>query len=313
MPCEILIKNNVHSGGRVNYTHPDPDKDKSGVYKKGYPVAILDDPRSFRGYKEGLPYFCAVRVTDGTKAEVEAMIASAFSGTSLNQTWSREIDFATVNNDMPIDGWRINVFATNPGANNFAGVTQAMVENYLTKWNALVVQATVNEVRFDVAIFEDGSQIPGAIQSQGFWGVEPTDVTFNETSYVEGTGVHTVEADYSLSSFSSDQVQKRIEDRGGIVSSNVGGVATFTINRTDVFQWFQQEVREALEQTIYRRQFYIPEAVVDTIIATGTQILIDHYSDDEQTELRGQVEYRVLDRTLAQVETFINNKLDDIV
>ena len=313
MPCEILIRTNVHSGGRVDYEHPDPDKDKRGVYKKGYPVSMFDAPRVHRGFKEGLPYSCFVNVTDASVAEVDAMIVSAFSETSLNQDWTRKIDFATVTNNASIDGWRIRVFATNPGANNFAGITQAMVENYLNKWNGVVFSTATNEVVFDIAIYEDSVPDPGALQSEGFWGVVPTGILFTENSYVEGTGVHEVEADYSGSAFSSDQVQRRIEERGGVVSSNTAGVATFTINRTDVFQWFQQEVTEALAQTMYRRQFRIPEATVDTIIATGTQILIDHYYDEEQTQFRGQVEYRVLDRTLAQVEAFLINRLDETI
>jgi hypothetical protein len=313
MACEILIRTNVHSGGRVDYTHPDSEKDKRGVYKKGYPVSMFDSPRVHRGFKEGLPYSCAINVTDAGVAEVDAMIATTFSGIDLNQTWDRKIDFATVNNNTSIDGWRIRVFTTNPGANNFAGITQVMVENYLTKWNGDVYSTTTNEVVFDVAIYEDGSQVPGALQSEGFWGVVPTDVSFNETSYVEGTGVHTIEADYSLSTFDPEQILDRIEDRGGSISSDVGDVVTFTINRTDVFQWFQGEVRDALENTMYRRQFRIPEATVDNIISTGTQILVDHYKDVEQTQFRGQVEYRVLDRTLAQVEAFLINRLDEIL
>jgi hypothetical protein len=313
MPCEILIRTDVNGSGVINYTHPDPAKDKRGVYKKGYPVSMLDAPRVHRGYKEGLPYSCYINVTDASTEEVDAMIVTTFSGTRLNQEWKRQIDFATVNNNLSIDGWRLRVFATNPGANSFAGVTQQMVENYLIKWNVDLFSASVNEVVFDVAIFEDDSQVPGAIQSQGFWGVIPIDVVFTENSYVEGTGVHEIEADYSLSSFDPDKIIDRIEERGGSLVSDIADVATFTINRTDVFQWFQSEVKDALERTVYRRQFRIPEATVDTIISTGTQILIDHYWDTEQTNFRGQVEYRVLNRTLAQVEAFLINRLDEIL
>jgi hypothetical protein len=313
MPCDVLIRNNVHSGGRIDYAHSDPDKDKRGVYKKGYPVSMLDAPRVHRGYMEGLPYSVAVNITDASVAQVEAMIASTFSEESMIQDWARKIDFATVNSNLTIDGWRLRVFATNPGANDFAGITQLMVENYLTRWNAEVFSAATNEVVFDVAIFEDAVSVPGALQSEGFWGIVPTGVVFIENSYIEGTGVHEIEADYSGSSFSSHQVQNRIEDRGGVVLSNTAGVATFTINRTDVFQWFQEEVKRALERTVFRRQFRIPEATVDTIISTGTQILVDHYYDDAQTQFRGQVEYRVLDRTLAQVEAFLINRLDETI
>ena len=305
MSCEILFKTDVHGSGKINYEHPDPVKDKRGVYKKGYPVSMFDAPRVHRGYKEGLPFFCAINVTDASVAEVDTMIATTYSGISLNQSWDREIDFAVVNNNITIDGWRLSVFTTNPGANDFAGITQEMVENYLIKWNADFFSATTNEVVFDVAIFEDALNVPGAIQSEGFWGVVPIDVEFTETLYVEGTGVHTVEADYSLSSFDPERILDRIEERGGFIASDVGDVVTFTINRTDVFQWFQQEVRDALEQTMYRRQFRIPEATVDTIISTGTQIIVVHP--------KGIVEYRILDRTLAQVETFLINRLDEVL
>jgi hypothetical protein len=303
MPCEILIKTDVHGDGTVNYSTGDVKKDERGVYKKGYPVSIFDAPYTHRGYKEGLPYFCAVNVTDASAAEVEAMIASTFSEKRLNQSWIRQIDFATVNNDLVIDGWRIRVFTTNPGFSNLAGITQSMVENYLTKWYASVFSTATNEVIFDVAIFEDAFNNPGAIQSEGFWGIVPTFVFFNETSYVSETGIHTVEADYTASVFTSEQVQERVEERGGEVVSDISSVITFTIDRVDVFKWFQQEVKEAIENTIYRRQFRVPETTVDYIIANGTQIIVIHP--------RGSVEYRVLDRTLVQVESFLINKLDE--
>ncbi len=303
MACEILIKTNVHSGGRIDYADPDPVIDRRGIYKKGYPVSMFDAPRIHNGPGQGLPGFCAINVTDASVAEVNAMIATTFSGISLNQPWDRKIDFATVNSNLTIDGWRLRASATNPGFSSLAGITRPMVENFLIKWNAEVFTTATNEVIFDVAIYEDGSSVPGAIQSEGFWGVVPTDVDFTEISYVEGTGVHTIEADYSLSIFEPDQVLDRIEERGGFIGSDINDVVVFTINRTDVFQWFQEEVRDALERTVYRRQFRIPEATVDNIISNGSQII--------RAYPQGLIEYRVLDRTLAQIEAFLINRLDE--
>jgi len=302
MPCTILIKTDVHSGGRINYSLADEEKDRRGVYKKGYPVAMYDDPRKPRGYKEGLPYFCEVHVTDASVAEVNAMIVSTFSGTNMLQSWDREIDFSTVNNDPVIDGWRIDVFATNPGSSNYGGITGTMVENYLNKWNAEIYSATTNNVRFDVTIFEDASNNPGAIQSEGFWEAPVTNISFTETDYNSTTGDHTVEADYSLSGYEADRVAIRVVDRGGTVNSNIGGVINFTINRSDIFQWFQNDVKQSLEDIIYRRQFYIPESTVDTIISTGTTEVVSHP--------KGDVTYVTLNRTLAQVEAFLLNRLD---
>lgn len=303
MPCEILIKGDTHGNGTVNYEHPDPEKDKSGVYKKGYPVSIRSYPHSGWGYMEGYPYFVQARVTDADVADVESLISDTFGGNSINQEWTREIDFATVNNDISIDGWRIRVFTTNPGVNDFAGVTQSMVESYLNKWNAKVFSVAANEVRFDVAIFEDASNNPGAIQSMGFWNVPPISVFFNETNYDSGSGVHTVEVNYGASVYTPEQVENRATERGGSVISNTAGVIIFDINRTDVFQYFQQEVREALEQTVYRRQFRVLESTVDTIISTGTKTTVSYSKGDR--------DYYILEVTLAQLETYIVNRLDE--
>lgn len=307
--CEIQIKTDTHSGGRVNYSTGDASLDESGVFVKGYPVDMLDDPKVHRGFKEGLPYFCYIKVTDASTSEVNAMIASTFSENRINQDWVRNIDFAVVNSDTTVDGWRLRAFTTNPGFSNKAGITQQMVESYLTKWNAEVYSATTNEVQFNVAIFEDEFQNPGAIQSRGFWSVDPVGVVFNEILYTEGTGEHIIEADYSATSFKPLAVERKVVERGGVVSMNSNGVITFTIYRTDVFQWFQYEVARSLADVIYIRQFRIPESTVDNIISNGTQILIDHY--DEESVFRGTVEYRVLDVTLSQVESFLINRLDE--
>lgn len=305
MPCEILIKGDTHGDGTVNYTHPDPDKDKRGVFKKGYPVIVREYPHSGWGYKEGYPFFVQARVTDGDVVDVDSMINSAFGEDSMTQDWTRKIDFATVNSNLTIDGWRIRVFAMNPGANDFAGITRTMVENYVNRWNGEVYSAVTNEVQFDVAIFEDASNNPGALQSMGFWGVPPISVFFNETNYDSGSGVHTVEVNYGASIYTSEQVRRRVERRNGVVLSDIAEVITFEINRTDVFQWFQQELKETLEKTVYRRQFRVLESTVDLIVSTGTKTTVSHSKGDR--------DYYTLEVTLAQLETYIVNRLDETI
>jgi len=305
MPCEILIKADQHASGVVGYEHPDPNKDKSGVFKKGYPVTIKKYPHGGWGYMECYPYFVQVRVTDGDITDVESLISSNFGGHSIVQEWTRKLDFSTVNNDPVIDGWRIDVSATNPGANNYAGITQEMVETYLSRWNASVVAFTENNVRFDVAIFEDGDSNPGAIQSQGFWGVDPIGVIFTEIDYDQGTGIHTVEADYSGTGFTSDQVESRIEARNANIISNTSGVVTFDVSRVNVFKWFQEEVKTALETVIYRRQFRVDTSTVDYIVSNGVKTTVSHSKGDR--------DYYTLEVTLAQLQTYLLNRLDETI
>lgn len=296
MACEILIKTEYFSGGRVNYTHPDPEKDRTGVYKKGYPVTMKQIPHPGWGTKEGLPYFVRVTVTDADVEDVEDMVLTYFDATSLLAVWRRFVDWSVVNNNPTIDGWRLRIFATNPGATNFAGLTRDMVETFLNNWNAEVFSAATNEVVFDVAVYEDGSSNPGALQSEGFWTGNTSLIDFTEDSYNETTGEHVVTADYtSLPLYISDPdkatilIKNKIEERGGVILSNDSGIAQFSITRLDVLNRFKAEVKRRLEKIIYRKQLRIPESTVDNIVSQGGSIEI----------------------TLSQLQSYIINRLDE--
>ena len=287
--AEILIHVN-----HQDYSHADPEKDESGVYKRGYIVDIQEDSFSW-GSKEGLPRFVKVNVTDADVAGVQSMVDSVFGGTDIRQSWNRKIDFANVNSNLTIDGWRIRVFALNPGSTNKGGVTQTKAENYLNKWNASVNSATANEVVFDVAIFEDASNNPGALQSTKFWNFDDiSNLTFTENSYNETSGVHEIELDYSaepLLTGKDQQVATRVLTRGATIISHepLSDTITFSITRNDVFQHFKEEVRQLLETAVYRTQFRIPEATVNTIVSGGG----------------------TTDVTLATLQGYLINRLDE--
>ena len=51
--AEILVK-------AVDYTHPDPDKDRRGAYKRGYPVVVMPDGHAWGG-RERLPRFVVIK------------------------------------------------------------------------------------------------------------------------------------------------------------------------------------------------------------------------------------------------------------
>jgi len=302
MTCEISITTDIHGDGTVNYIHPDPEKDRRGVYKKGYPVALVNAPHNFRGFKEGLPYRCAMNVIDGNVNDVEAMIATIFSENSLIQKWKRNIDWEVINNDLTIDGWRLRVFTTNPGFSNIAGLTREKVETFLNNWYADVISVHKNEVIFDVTIYQDGSFNPGALRSRGFWGFTTGLLTFDELAYNQGTGIHRIEVNYGAL-IPDKKAGEIVKEKGGEIITNVGGVITFDISRQDVLNEFKEDIKGKLRTIIYRRQFRIPETAVDDIISNGTQILINHP--------KGQVEYRVLDVTMAQIQSFLINRLNE--
>jgi len=300
MSCEILIKTD-NTNGVINYTHPNSVKDRA-VYKKGYPVDIINSPKNFRGFREGIPFFCSLNVTDGNKSDVESLISSNFSGGSIIQEWKRNIDWAVVNSNLTIDGWRMRIFVTNPGFNNLCGITRTMVENFLARWNVTVYSDAQNEVVFDITIYD-------AITSSGFWNRNISSVVFNEIDYNQGTTNHRISADYSAIDIESDLVGDIVDSKNGTIISNENNIIIFDILRADVFDQFKMIVAKRLKTKIHRRQFKIPESAVDTIISTGTQILIDHY--DEVGGYRDQIEYRMLDVTLAQIDNFLINNLNE--
>lgn len=59
----------------TNYTHPDPNKDKQGAYKRGDVVAVVPDDHVW-GKKEGLPSFEQVDMPGVSVAELKHLINS---------------------------------------------------------------------------------------------------------------------------------------------------------------------------------------------------------------------------------------------
>lgn len=64
--CEILI----FAG---NNTHVDPEKDRRGCWKRGYPVVVKEDGHEW-GAEEGLPKFIVVKIPGVPAAKAEAFL-----------------------------------------------------------------------------------------------------------------------------------------------------------------------------------------------------------------------------------------------
>lgn len=279
----------VHTNPR-NYSHPDANKDLSGVYKKGYIVEIRNDDRP-TGKAEGLPTFVRVNVTNATKEEVEDMISTSFSETSIMQSWVRKMNWQTSAISVPLDAWNVTISTDNPGVTNKGLITRNMIENYITKWNGINIEFTNNSVTFDIAVYEAGGN-DGALKSEGFWEFSEVDsLVISELSYDSETGEHRISVDYSALNIKPKTAEFRvIENRGDVVSHDEeNSIIVFDINRIDVLNEFKEEVRQAAETVVSRRQFKFSESDVDTVIGNGG----------------------VQNLTLAQLENYIQNMLNE--
>lgn len=65
--AELLIQ-------AVNNSHPDPEKDQRGCWKRGMPVAVMDDGHEW-GSQERLPKFAILKLPGVAKERVQKYIA----------------------------------------------------------------------------------------------------------------------------------------------------------------------------------------------------------------------------------------------
>ena len=255
MSCELVIHKNIN-----NYAHVDEEKDRRGVYKKGYIVAVRANPNNIHSDKEKLN-FTFVRVTDADVAELE----------SYSKEWEMYIDYELVGSDTSIDGYRYRIFSTNPGVSFRGAITLTKAQKYLDNWNVDIFSTAQNEIVVDVTVFD-------MLKSKGFWDRPEglTGMTASEVSYNESTGEHIIDVDWSnfLPNVEhregvAQEMQSRILQRGGTVIDYDLQAETgrFSMYRNDVLTWFRDDVYSQLRKQFihYRRQFYIEPSLVDTI------------------------------------------------
>ena len=155
---------------KPGYTNPDAEKDRQGCYKKGDIVYVGEDGTLSAGGA-----FVLVKIPGIARSQVE----------SYRDNWSIEPAFSVVSSDTTTDTFTITVSNSLPGSANQAGLTQAMVENFLTNWGATVQGFAQNQVTFTINVYD-------ALVSQGFWDTDLTGAAFSEQSYDSGTGLHTI-------------------------------------------------------------------------------------------------------------------------
>jgi len=262
-----------------DYVHANPEKDRSGVYKKGYIIECRNDNSPIGGME--LNKFAFTQITGLAKEDFYQYCVP----------WEFIIDYEVITSDPVIGGFRIKVFSTKTSitdqAVNNGFLTREMVENYLINWGAIVRTIALNDVRFDISVFLIGT-------SNGFWGVDVSGVNFIELKWNPGLKVDKISADYSGTVYTSEQVERVIIKRGGTVISNANGIVTYEIEQTDVLQRFKDDIAEKVRKVFYRRQYYITSGAVDAII---------NYMSTHPSE--------ALEISLGDFNTYLRNRLDE--
>jgi hypothetical protein len=256
--------------------HGDPEKEYRGCWKKGYVVEVFEDDKPY--VNPPAEPFVILEVTGVTKVQAEQYMAS----------WTRAVDYAVIARNVSLDGWRLEIKSTNPNVSGKGHITREMVEGFIQRWNGSVVAFVNNGVWFDISIYL-------AATSEKFWGRNVSPIVFSETSYNKTTGVHRLSANYgavavpkgmTLDKF-EEQFAHAVTEHGGTVASNSGGVIVFDLNRDTVINALRDDVKEAVQHVVCRRQRYLDPAFVDTIIANG----------------------RVMTATAAQVLGYVRDRL----
>lgn len=239
-----------------DFTHPDPNKERAGVIKKGDILSIKEDGHIW-GRLEGLPDCVRVKVPGLAVATAKAYM----------DRWRHEIDFEVVDHNPAIDEYRVRVFVKpdTVKVDGTNGITRNEVENYLTRWNASVHSIAQNEVVFDALIYQ-------AAISQGFWDRDVDLAVFSEVSYDQQATIHNIEVDFSATGWPEDKVAQQIELKGGTVLSNEGNVATFEIRRNRVFNEFKMDVKMKTDDIYMKKRWHISEADVDAIVGAGGEV-----------------------------------------
>ena len=251
------------------------DPDEPLVFQSGYIVNARPFNRLYG--MQVPPKFVQIEISDiDDHKPVDA---------TYSMPWKQIIDWEFVGHNYVIDGHRLNVFVKPEyvSVSGLGGLTQNMVEGYLTEWGAEIHSIAANSVVFDVTVFE-------AISSNGFWGLLVGNVDFTETAYDEATGIHSVEADYSGIQITPGKIELLVTINGGTITGHPTNKIRFDIGRSTVFDIFKQSVKEKLDGITYSpRRFKIPQQYVQAALDNAGTLTV----------------------TATQFAQYVRNRLDD--
>jgi len=214
-------------------------------------------------------------------AEPDAYVCITVSGLVMADVkayardWKMALDYEVMDNTPSLDSWTLRVYTTNADSIGSGAITRDAVETFLNQWNASVVGFSSNSVTFDVTVFDAIKS--GGPNQQGFWDINITGVIFTEDDYDQGTGVHTITADYSAIGNNPSYVETLVYRQGATVLYHDGVTREiqFSIPRSAVLDKFKADIKRAVEKRIAKRQFKIDPTYIDTVIGNGGTITID--------------------------------------
>lgn len=199
--------------------------------------------------------------------------------------WAVNIDWTVLNRDVAEDMFTVAAYSDLENASHTAGkLLEAGVQRILNKWNCNILNSDPDGdpawVRFRFYLSNNSNKSESLVFSEGFWEHDVSNVVFSETGYDSGTGVHTIEADYSAEGWTPAKVEAHIVEKGGTVISDSGSVVEFSIPRNAVLNLFKEEANNYNDAEPIRRRYRLPEAEVaaceaagDTVTKTKAQFL----------------------------------------
>ncbi len=226
---------------------------KTGIETKGDIIENRANNAPY-GTKEGLPDFIVVKIPTVLLATADAYW----------KAWNIDLDYTVQNYDSVNNIYTVRVFSTSGGVSGNGNLTKVMIENVLAEWNTTVTNFGTNEVIFDFSVFNGGT-------SKRFWGYPVDQMTFQNISYDNATGLHRIECDYNVANYNSTSIERAIMNQGATIISHENKIITFDIEKNIILTSFKKHITDIANRRgmVRKRRFYLSNAAVNNVIAQG--------------------------------------------
>ena len=138
----------------ADYTHPDADKDRRGVHKRGDIINLK--PRDWHlgehwvqsQYHPSKGKFLLAVCDEILDSEISNYI-------DRRDAWKDDFGYTIVSQNPGQGLYVVRVFEQNAGATGQNNLTRAKIENFLTKWGCTGLTFTTNSCEFTFSLWND--------------------------------------------------------------------------------------------------------------------------------------------------------------